>query len=154
MTVVEVAFETDVFSAVRKSPAEVAREIRVATAIYWYARGLVSQGKAAEIAGLSRAELIDALEASGVSACQQTLEDIDEEVKVPRSRRREHEWRRLNRDALARFEGQWVVLEGEEIVVRGEDPVRLVEQAREKGVEEPYVFRVERTQPDIVKIGL
>ncbi len=35
MTVVQVAFETDVFSAVQKSPAEVAREIRVATAIYW-----------------------------------------------------------------------------------------------------------------------
>jgi len=80
--------------------------------------------------------------------------DVGKEVKLPRSRQREHEWRRLHRDALAEFEGQWVVLEGEEIVVHGEDPVRLAEQAREKGVEEPYIFRVEKAQPDIVKLGL
>ena len=78
MTVVQVSFDTDVFAAVRKSPEEVSREIRLATAVYWYARGLVSQGKAAEIAGVSRAEFIDVLAASGVSPCQETLEDLDE----------------------------------------------------------------------------
>lgn len=78
MTVVQVSFDTDVFAAVRKSPAEVSQEIRLATAVFWYARGLVSQGKAAEIAGVSRAELIDVLAASGVSPSQETLEDLDE----------------------------------------------------------------------------
>ncbi len=78
MTVVQVSFDTDVFAAVRKSPAEVSQEIRLATAVFWYARGLVSQGKAAEIAGVSRTELIDVLAASGVSPSQETLEDLDE----------------------------------------------------------------------------
>ena len=78
MTVVQVSFDTDVYATVRKSPEEVSHEIRLATAVYWYARGLVSQGKAAEIAGLSRAEFTDLLAASGVSASQETLEDLDE----------------------------------------------------------------------------
>ena len=78
MTVVQVSFNTDVFAAVRKSPEEVSQEIRVATAVYWYARGLVSQGKAAEIASVSRAEFIDLLAASGVSPSQETLEDLEE----------------------------------------------------------------------------
>ena len=153
MHVVQVAFDTDVFSTVRKSPAEVAQEIRVATAIYWHARGLVSQGKAAEIAGLSRAELIEVLEASGITTTQ-ARDRADEKMSLPRSRHREHEWRRLHRDELSKLEGQWVVLEGDKIVAHGEDPVRLVERARTKGIEEPYVFRVERTEPDVVRIGL
>ena len=78
MTRVQVEFESDVFAALRRSPEEVAREMRLAAAIIWYAQGRVSQGKAAEIAGVSRAELLDALSESGVSACQETLEDLDE----------------------------------------------------------------------------
>ncbi|MBM4319281.1 MAG: UPF0175 family protein [Deltaproteobacteria bacterium] len=78
MTQVHVDFETDVFTALRKSPQEVAQEMRVGIAVLWYARGLVSQGKAAEIAGLSRAAFLDALAASGVPACQETIEEIRE----------------------------------------------------------------------------
>jgi predicted HTH domain antitoxin len=52
--------------------------MRLAAAVVWYAQGRVSQGRAAEIAGVSRAELLDALSESGVSACQETLEDLDE----------------------------------------------------------------------------
>ena len=54
MTRVEVQFDSDVFSALRKSPDEVAADIRIAAAVVWYARGVISQGKAAELAGLSR----------------------------------------------------------------------------------------------------
>jgi predicted HTH domain antitoxin len=35
--------------------------MRLAPAIYWYSRGEVSQGKAAEIAGLTRVAFIDEL---------------------------------------------------------------------------------------------
>ncbi|MFL6234083.1 MAG: UPF0175 family protein [Thermoanaerobaculia bacterium] len=38
----------------------------------------MSQSRAAELAGVSRAELLDALTASGVSVSQETLEDLDE----------------------------------------------------------------------------
>ncbi|NJL27310.1 MAG: UPF0175 family protein [Thermoanaerobaculia bacterium] len=78
MTSVSVQFPTDVFSALRKSPIEVANEIRLAAALLWYARGLVSQGKAAEIAGLSRSAFIDALAETDISVSQETLADIDE----------------------------------------------------------------------------
>lgn len=78
MTVVQVQFDTDVFTMLRRSPEEIAQELRLAAAIRWYALGLVSQGKAAEIAGLSRVELIDALSASGVSPVQETLEELRE----------------------------------------------------------------------------
>ena len=78
MTTVQVQFETDVFSALRKAPQEIAAEIRVAAAVVWYAQGRVSQGRAAEIAGLTRTEFIDALNASGVSASQESLADLDE----------------------------------------------------------------------------
>jgi predicted HTH domain antitoxin len=75
---VSVRFPTDVFTALRKSPDEIAIEMRLASALLWYARGLVSQGKAAELAGLSRSAFIDALAESGISASQETLEDLDE----------------------------------------------------------------------------
>jgi predicted HTH domain antitoxin len=78
MTRVQVEFDTDVFSTLRRSPEEVAQEMRLAAAILWYAQGRVSQSRAAELARVSRAEFLDALSASGVSATQETLEDLDE----------------------------------------------------------------------------
>ena len=81
MTIVQVDFDTDVCAALGKSPEEIKEELKVAAAIFWYARGLVSQGKAAEIAGLSRAAFIDALAAVGVSACQEEIDDIREVLR-------------------------------------------------------------------------
>ena len=78
MSRVQVEFGSDVFATLRRSPQEVAREVRLAAAIIWYAQGRVSQGRAAELAGVSRAEFLDALSQSGVSACQEALEDLDE----------------------------------------------------------------------------
>ena len=65
-----------VLETVHKAPDEIAHEMRVAVAIRWYAQGLVSQGKGAEIAGLTRSAFIDALGAAGVPACQESIEDI------------------------------------------------------------------------------
>jgi hypothetical protein len=42
-------------SAVAASDEDLARAFRLAAAISWYDRGLISQGKGAEIAGLTRA---------------------------------------------------------------------------------------------------
>ena len=78
MTEVQVQLPEDTFAALRKSPAEVASEMRVAVAISWFARGLLSQGKAAEVAGLTRSEFIDALAALGGRACQESVEELRE----------------------------------------------------------------------------
>ena len=81
MTTVQVNFDTDVCAALGKSPAEISEELKVAAAIFWYARGLVSQGKAAEIAGLSRAAFLDALAEVGVPACQEEIGEIREMLR-------------------------------------------------------------------------
>ena len=69
------------FSALRLSPKEFAKEMRIAACVQWYAQGRVSQGKAAEIAGLSRAEFLEELFRRKVPACQVTYEELIEEIE-------------------------------------------------------------------------
>jgi len=57
-----------------------AREMRLAAAVKWYEMHLVSQGRAAEIAGLSRSEFIDALGRFRLSPFQTTTEELIEEA--------------------------------------------------------------------------
>ena len=63
------------------SPEELNREIRLAAAIHLYSRGLISQGKGAEIAGLTRWDFMQALGRAEVPACQVTSEELTEEVE-------------------------------------------------------------------------
>jgi predicted HTH domain antitoxin len=67
------------FSAMRKSPDEFAREM-LAAAVKWYELTLISQEKAAEIAGLSRAEFIDELGRFRVSPFQYCARDVADEL--------------------------------------------------------------------------
>ncbi len=76
MTSITIDLPEDAFAALRKSPQEFAREMRIAAAVQWYAEGIVSQGKAAEIAGLSRAAFIDELGRRKVSVSQETEGDL------------------------------------------------------------------------------
>ncbi|OHE56651.1 MAG: hypothetical protein A2Z47_00135 [Thermodesulfovibrio sp. RBG_19FT_COMBO_42_12] len=68
------------FSALREDPEGLARELRLTAASKWYEMGMISQEKAAEIAGLSRADFIFALAKYGVSPFQYTIEEIKEEL--------------------------------------------------------------------------
>jgi predicted HTH domain antitoxin len=63
------------------SEDEFPRQLRLAAAIFWYDRGLISQGKGAEIAGLSRADFLDALFRAKVPACQVTVDELKEELE-------------------------------------------------------------------------
>ncbi|HSK76216.1 MAG TPA: UPF0175 family protein [Thermoanaerobaculia bacterium] len=74
-------FPPTVFSALRKAPAEFAAEMRIAAACHWYSQGMISQGKAAEIAGISRAEFLDELFRRKIPATQLTLEELREELQ-------------------------------------------------------------------------
>ena len=51
MRQVTLEFPEDVFSALRRSPEEFARELRLAAAMHWYSRVVVSQEKAAQMSG-------------------------------------------------------------------------------------------------------
>ena len=79
---VTVTFELpeDVLSSVRKDPERFTQELRLAAAVKWYEMGLVSQGRAAEISGLSRSEFISALGRFEVSIFQHNIDEIAEEV--------------------------------------------------------------------------
>ena len=81
MATVTVEVPDDAFSALRRSPKEFASEMRLAAAIQWYHQGLISQGKAAEIAGLNRADFLEALFRAKIPACQVTLEELKEELE-------------------------------------------------------------------------
>ena len=45
MQTVTMELPEDVFSTLRRSPDEFAREMRIAAAIHWYSRGEISQEK-------------------------------------------------------------------------------------------------------------
>ncbi len=54
--------------------------MRIAAAVKWYEVGQLSQGKAAEVAGLSRAEFIEALSRFQVSPFQYTAKELAEDL--------------------------------------------------------------------------
>ncbi|MCP4695441.1 MAG: UPF0175 family protein [Gammaproteobacteria bacterium] len=66
----------DIFSTLKQTPDEFARNLRIAAAVKWYERGLVSQGKAAEIASLCREDFISALGKFDVSPFQYSAEEV------------------------------------------------------------------------------
>ena len=72
----------DVLAALRKDPESFARELRLAAAVKWYELRAVSQERAASIAGVSRAEFIDALGRFAVSPFQYTAQEIAKEAEL------------------------------------------------------------------------
>ena len=67
-------------ASLHQDPQGFAREMKLAAAAKWYELRLVSQGRAAEIAGLSRAEFIDVLARFGVSPFQYDAGELLEEA--------------------------------------------------------------------------
>ena len=70
----------DAFTVLRTDPDSFVKEMRLAAAVKWYEMELVSQEKAAEVAGLSRFEFLMALARFNVSPFQYTLDEIVQEV--------------------------------------------------------------------------
>lgn len=70
----------EIFSALRRSPEEFVRETHLAAAIHWYARGEISQEKAAQIAGLDRTDFLLALAREQTEAFVVDTEDLKREI--------------------------------------------------------------------------
>lgn len=79
---VSIELPNDVFSALRSNPETFVQEMRLAAAVKWYEVGMVSQSKAAEIAGVSRHQFLEALHRYHVSPFQVTPEELAQELKL------------------------------------------------------------------------
>ncbi len=98
---VSIELPRDVLSALRQDPDGFVREMRLAAAAKWYETRLVSQGKAAEIAGVSRSEFLTILQRFGGLPFQYDADEIIREIGMDD---------RTIRDALARGVGEeWIV---------------------------------------------
>lgn len=80
MQTITLELPEEVFSALRRSPEEFARELRVAAAIHWYSRGEISQEKAATIAGLDRTDFLVALAREQVDVFVVDFDDLKREL--------------------------------------------------------------------------
>jgi predicted HTH domain antitoxin len=80
MVSISIQLPETAFSALRKNPDEFVQEMRLAAAVKWYELGQISQSKAAEIAGITRAEFINALSRYQVEFMQYTAEELTEEM--------------------------------------------------------------------------
>ena len=80
MKTITVELPDEAFSALRLSPSEFSREMRMAAAIHWYHRGLVSGSKAAQIAGMTRLEFLDELARRRLDVIVVHDEDLEREL--------------------------------------------------------------------------
>jgi predicted HTH domain antitoxin len=81
MQTISVEIPATTFAALGESPDEFVNEMRIAAAVKWYELGRLSQGKAAEVAGLTRSAFIDALSRFKVSPIQITPEELTRELE-------------------------------------------------------------------------
>ena len=71
-----------VFSSIRSTPDAFVSELRLAAAVKWFEDGRISQGKAAEVAGISRQAFHDALSRYGVSPFQVSPDELRDELRT------------------------------------------------------------------------
>ena len=81
MTTISIELPESIFSALRQDPNEFTQELRLVAAIKWYELGKITQGQAAQIAGLNRGEFIKILARYQVSTFQYTPEEIEADLQ-------------------------------------------------------------------------
>lgn len=70
----------EIFASVHKSPEEFAREMRLAAALRWYARGEMSQERAAALAGMNLPEFVRALARERINVFAAANDDSMHEI--------------------------------------------------------------------------
>jgi predicted HTH domain antitoxin len=76
---VSIELPRSVLSTLRLEPESFGKELRLAAAVKWYEIGMISQSKAAEVAGVSRADFLTALGRFSVTPFQYSAEEIKAE---------------------------------------------------------------------------
>ena len=72
----------------------------------------------------------------------------------PPFRGEEWAWRAKNQREQARLVGNWLVVEGSELITYDPDPVRAVERARSLGILVPYLFYLDPAVGSGAQMGL
>lgn len=80
MATLTIEIPEGLLTTLQQSPSEVERDVRLAAAIEWFRRGLISQGRAAEIAGIPRADFIDELAAMKIDTIHVDFEELKREI--------------------------------------------------------------------------
>ena len=81
MKTITIEVPDNLSGAVAESDDDLPRAVLLAAAIQWYSQGLISQGKGAELAGLTRAGFLQALSDAKVDALQVTPEELKAELE-------------------------------------------------------------------------
>jgi predicted HTH domain antitoxin len=76
MPTITVDLPSESLAALRRSSEELAQDVRLAAAIYWYAKGELSQERAAEVAGLDRTDFLLACGRAGVNVFQTDADEF------------------------------------------------------------------------------
>ena len=78
---ITIEMPTKLFVGIAATPGGIADALRLAAAIEWYREGRIPQGRVAEVAGVSRADFLEALYKAKVPACQGDVAELMEEVE-------------------------------------------------------------------------
>jgi predicted HTH domain antitoxin len=81
MKTITIEVPDNLSGAIAESDDDLPRAVLLAAAIQWYSQGLISQGKGAELAGLTRAGFLQALSDAKVDALQVTPEELKAELE-------------------------------------------------------------------------
>jgi predicted HTH domain antitoxin len=80
MATLTIELPDELYETLRRSPTEVQKDLRLAAAIRWYSQGLISQERAAAIAGLDRTDFLMTLAREKVDAFHVDLDQLAREV--------------------------------------------------------------------------
>lgn len=80
MATLTIELPDELYETLRRSPTEVQKDLRLAAAIRWYSQGLISQERAAVIAGLDRTDFLMTLAHEKVDAFHVDLDQLAREI--------------------------------------------------------------------------
>ena len=81
MNTISIDLPETALAALGKNPKDLGREILVAAVVKWFELGTISQGKAAEILGLSRSEFLKVLSDYRVSVFNYSADDLENDLE-------------------------------------------------------------------------